>query len=53
MSKGLYYSILVLLNGLAVAFADTPKAVHTEVLGPFTGDQAPLHPDNLTPRRIR
>ena len=53
MSKVFRYAILLLLTGLNAAFADTPKAMHTEILGPFTGDQAPLHPDNLAPRRIR
>src|SRR6202008_1120385 len=28
-----------------------PVAAETTVLGPFTGDDAPLHPDNLTPQR--
>jgi len=28
-------------------------STHTEVLGPFVGADAPLHPDNLEPRRIR
>jgi len=29
-----------------------PHVVSTEVIGPFTGVQAPLHPDNLSPHRI-
>lgn len=29
-----------------------PTAVETTVLGPWTGDQAPLHPDNIAPHPI-
>ena len=29
-----------------------PTAGATTVIGPFTGEQAPLHPDNLSPHRI-
>ncbi len=29
-----------------------PLTVSTVYLGPFAGDQAPLHPDNVTPQRI-
>lgn len=29
-----------------------PTAGETTVIGPFTGPQAPLHPDNLAPHRI-
>ncbi len=32
--------------------ASTPRAVETTVIGPFTGADARLHPDNLAPRRI-
>jgi hypothetical protein len=37
---------------LMEAAAADPKAGSTEVLGPFTGPQAPLHPDNVAPIRI-
>ena len=36
----------------SVATAE-PKAGFTEVLGPFTGPQAKLHPDNVAPHRIQ
>jgi hypothetical protein len=37
------------IAGLAIA---DPTVVGTEVLGPFTGHDAKLHPDNLAPNRI-
>ncbi len=41
-----------LLAGTGFNAAAQPVAVSTEVLGPFTGAQAKLHPDNLAPHRI-
>jgi len=35
------------------AIAGHPRAVSTEVLGPWTGAQAPLHPANQAPHPIR
>jgi len=30
-----------------------PRAIETTVIGPWVGIEAPLHPDNLSPHRIR
>lgn len=40
----------LLLSGVAIA---EPTIVSTEYLGPFTGVDAPLHADNLRPKRAR
>src|SRR5689334_12137953 len=42
----------VLCAHLAGNSTAEPKATQTEVLGPFTGPGAKLHPDNLKPIRI-
>jgi len=49
--------VAVALAGLALvvarsAAAADPVVVETTVIGPWTGVQAPLHPDNLEPHRI-
>jgi len=36
----------------AAPAATSPTAVETTVIGPFTGADAKLHPDNLAPRKI-
>jgi hypothetical protein len=41
----------LLLAGLQHAVAD-PTVGATKILGPFTGDDAPLHPANLSPLKI-
>jgi hypothetical protein len=38
---------------IPAVLAGEPKAVRTEVLGPWVGEEAPLHPDNLVPHPIR
>jgi len=43
---------VVLASIQPVASAD-PSVGETTVLGPFTGHYAPLHPDNISPHRIR
>jgi Cys-rich repeat protein len=48
---------LAMLVCLAVAFQSAPLAAgpavsDTEVIGPFTGHDAPLHPDNLKPEPL-
>jgi hypothetical protein len=45
-------SLLLALVGAACAQADGPSVGKTEVLGPFTGHDAALHPDNLEPERV-
>jgi len=45
----LFAAALAIFSAAAVA---GPTAVSTEVLGPFTGFDAPLHPDNEKPVRI-
>jgi hypothetical protein len=44
------------LLGVALVSTGTlnaaPTVGETTVIGPFTGEQAPLHPDNLAPHRI-
>lgn len=40
------------LASLPLVLAAAPTAVETTVIGPFTGLQAPLHPDNLAPQRV-
>lgn len=47
-----------MLAGLALAVlahvsVAEPSVGETTVLGPFTGHYAPLHPDNISPHRIR
>lgn len=42
----------LLLVCLARAHAEGPTVGRTEVLGPFTGHDAPLHPDNLKPAPV-
>lgn len=44
--------IVVLASASPFAVAG-PVVDHTEILGPFTGHDAKLHPDNVTPVRIR
>jgi len=46
----LFVSCLLLLPLLAQA---EPRVVKTTVIGPFTGAQAPLHPDNVSPHRVK
>lgn len=45
---------ILLAPALCLAEAsEFPQAVSTQVLGPWTGEEAPVHPDNLEPHRIR
>lgn len=43
---------LILMLLAACRVAAPPAVVTTEYLGPFTGDEAPLHPGNIAPHRI-
>ena len=45
--------ILISLLGLTVSGNSEPSPGKTTYIGPFTGPGATLHPDNLTPYRIR
>jgi hypothetical protein len=36
----------------SVPVAAEPTVSHTEVIGPFTGHDAPMHPENLEPEPI-
>lgn len=50
-------TVMVLLVGLTLALCATsavadPRVTRTEVVGPFTGHDAGLHPENLSPKRI-
>jgi hypothetical protein len=44
---------LLFLAGCTDAGSSVPTVGGTQVLGPFTGPQATLHPDNVTPYPIR
>src|SRR5688572_13156695 len=45
-------SVTLALALVASAVQAEPRAIETTVIGPFTGAQAPLHPDNVTPHKI-
>lgn len=45
-------ALLFAATQCASSASAAPTAGETNVIGPFTGPQAPLHPDNLAPHRI-
>ena len=47
--RALQFTLMLSLSTAAIA---EPTVISTEYLGPFTGDQARLHPDNVSPRPI-
>ena len=50
---GLIFILLAACGGASDSTVETNPTVESTVyLGPFTGDGAPLHPDNVAPRRI-
>ena len=44
--------VILVISGILQSTAAEPTVVDTTVLGPFTGADAKLHPDNMTPHRI-
>jgi hypothetical protein len=47
------FFLLFVLVGCTKSGPSEPTVGETQVLGPFTGPQAKLHPDNLEPHQIR